>query len=38
MTDDISFDEAKARELVYFLLNNDANIFKKLIPDIKTLN
>ena len=38
MTDDISFDEAKARELVYFLLNNDANIFKKLIQDIKTLN
>ena len=37
-SDDISFDEVKARELVYFLLNNDTNIFKKLIPDIKTLN
>lgn len=38
MTDDISFDESKARELVYFLLKNDINFFKKLIPDIKTLN
>ncbi len=37
-SDDISFDEVKARELVYFLLNNDTNIFRKLIPDIKSLN
>jgi hypothetical protein len=36
--DEISFDEVRARELVYFLLDNDTNIFKKFIPDIKALN
>jgi len=36
--DEISFDEAKARELVYFLLNNDIITYKKLISEIKSLN
>ena len=36
--DEISFDEAKARELVYFLLSNDIITYKKLISEIKSLN
>lgn len=36
--DDNSFDEAKARELIYFLLNNDTISFKRLIPEIKELD
>ena len=36
--DDIIFDEGKARELVYFLLNNDAIVYKKFIPVIKGLD
>ncbi len=36
--ENLSFDEGKARELVYFLLESDTNIFKKLIPDVKSLN
>ena len=38
MVDYNEFDEVKARELVYFLLDNDTNIFKKFIPDIKLFN
>ena len=36
--DNMLFDEAKARELIYFLLNNDSIVYKKLIPEIKNLN
>ena len=32
------FKEAKARELVYYLLSNDTNIFKKLIPEINAMD
>jgi len=32
------FNEAKARDLVYELLNNDTNIFKKLIPEIRAMD
>lgn len=32
------FNEAKARELVYYLLENDVSIFKKLIPKIKSMD
>ena len=36
--DEILYNESKARELVYFLLRNDINTYKKLIPEIKSLN
>ena len=36
--DEILYNESKARELVYFLLKNDINTYKKLIPEIKSLN
>ena len=35
---EFDFNEAKARELVYYLLSNDTNIFKKLIPEIKAMD
>lgn len=35
---EIKFVEEKARELVYYLLTNDTNIFKKLIPEIKAMD
>jgi len=38
MEDNISFDEQKARELINFLLFNDINLYKKLIPQINRLN
>ena len=36
--DIISFDVQKARELINFLLFNDINIYKKLLPQINRLN
>lgn len=32
------FNESKARNLVYYLLENDINTFKKLIPEIKNMD
>lgn len=32
------FNEAKARELVYYLLENDVSLFKKLIRKIKSMD
>ena len=36
--EDISFNEIKARELINFLLLNDINLYKKLVPEINRLN
>ena len=36
--DEFIFNESKARELVYFLLKNDISIYRKLIPEIKSLD
>ena len=35
---EFDFNEEKARELVYYLLTNETNIFKKLIPEIKSMD
>ena len=32
------FNEEKARELVYYLLENDTSIFKRLIPEIRAMD
>ena len=32
------FNEVKARELVYYLLENDTSIFRKLIPEIRAMD
>ena len=34
----IIFNEEKARDLVYYLLENDSDIFKKLIPEIRAMD
>lgn len=36
--DEIGFNEEKARELVYYLLENDTSVFKKLIPEIRAMD
>ena len=36
--EDVSFNELKARELINFLLLNDINLYKKLVPEINRLN
>jgi tetratricopeptide (TPR) repeat protein len=36
--EEISFNAEKAKELINFLLINDINIYKKLIPEINCLN
>lgn len=33
-----NFNEEKARELVYYLLENDTSIFKRLIPEIRAMD
>jgi hypothetical protein len=35
---EFTFKEEKARDLVYYLLENDASVFKKLIPEIKAMD
>jgi hypothetical protein len=35
---EIGINEEKARDLVYYLLENDASVFKKLIPEIKAMD
>ena len=35
---EFGINEEKARDLVYYLLENDASIFKKLIPEIKDMD
>ena len=34
----IIFNEEKARDLVYYLLENDSDFFKKLIPEIRAMD
>ena len=36
--DENEFNELKARNLVYYLLENDINTFKKLIPEIRNMD
>jgi len=36
--EDICFNEQKAREVINFLLLNDINLYKKLVPEINRLN
>ena len=36
--EEIDFNEEKARELVYYLLENDTSVFKKLIPEIRAMD
>ena len=36
--DENDFNELKARNLVYYLLENDINTFKKLIPEIRNMD
>ena len=36
--DEDGFNEGKARDLVYYLLENDTSVFKKLIPQIRAMD